>query len=155
MAVDLDALTLATELRAADGAEPLAEPMAGIMDRLLAATAAMVEGYAENAPVAVQNEAAIRVAGYLYDSVPGRGFSDPLGYSGARAILAPWRRRRVYVLDDVDPADGGALQRAIEAAIAAHEAARHGEGGIDPEALDQAVDAALDRNGRIIQWGRG
>ena len=159
MAVDISALTLAVELRAADGAEPLIEPMAGIMERLLDATSAMVTNYAENAPAAVQNEAVVRLAGFLYDAVPGRGVSDPLGFSGARAMLGPWRARRVYVLDAVDPAEDTALQQAIQAAIdahAAHAAAHHEPGGIDPDTLAQSIDDALNRGpGTIIRWGRG
>ena len=47
----------------------------------------LVEAYASDAPVALQNEAYVRVAGYLYDSDPatGRGSPDALKASGAAA----------------------------------------------------------------------
>ena len=100
MAVDIPALDLAVALRASDGSEPLTAPLDGIMDRLLAATTSLVETYAVDAPVAVQNEAVVRCAAWLYDSVPGRQAANALDLSGARSLLGPYRARRVHVVGD-------------------------------------------------------
>ena len=104
MAVTITALDLAVELRASDGGAALVEPLASVFSRLLGAAMALVETYAALAPEAVQNEAAIRLAAWLYDHVPGRTFADAMGASGARSLLYPYRSRRVGILTD----DGGA-----------------------------------------------
>ena len=67
MAVSLTATELAAEI----GAE------AGPAGRLLSVATVMVEGYAPEAPAALQNEAVIRFAGYLAGS--------EYGFSGAIA----------------------------------------------------------------------
>ena len=71
----------------------LVEPQASVISRILASATALVESYAPNAPESIQNEAAIRVGGYLYDSPPGASmrFANPLGDSGAQALLARFR----------------------------------------------------------------
>ena len=93
MAVTLTAVQLAAALRIGDGATALVEPQAGVINRILASATALVESYAPNAPEAVQNEAVIRVGGFLYDSPPGASmrFANPLGDSGAQALLARFR----------------------------------------------------------------
>lgn len=98
MAVTVTALELATALRAADGVTALTEPLAGQVNRLLGSVVVLVEVYAPDAPEAVQNEAAIRLAAWLFDAVPGRTTADALGQSGARSILAPFRVRRALAL---------------------------------------------------------
>lgn len=78
--------------------------------RVLAVASALVERYAPAAPSHVQDEAVIRVSGYLLQIQPGAPRqvsagsvqtsiwiptgSSPLRSSGATAILAPWKRRR-------------------------------------------------------------
>ena len=93
MAVTLTAVQLAAALRIGDGVTPLEEPQAGVIDRILASATALVESYAPDAPEAIQNEAVIRVGGFLYDSPPGASmrFANPLGDSGAQALLARFR----------------------------------------------------------------
>ena len=67
--------------------------------RLLGASTAMVDNYAEDAPEAVSNEAAIRLAGWMHDQPPGRMNADSLGLSGARSMLGPYRIRRALSLE--------------------------------------------------------
>ena len=66
-----------------------------ILTRQIAVAAAMVEGFAPNAPVEVQNEAALRLIGWMYDNDPAtaRAGQNPMKLSGAASILAPWVRR--------------------------------------------------------------
>ena len=93
MAVTLTAIQLAAAMRIGDGVTALVEPQASVISRILASATALVESYAPNAPESIQNEAAIRVGGYLYDSPPGASmrFANPLGDSGAQALLARFR----------------------------------------------------------------
>ena len=88
-----------------------------LFDRLIAVASSLVNRYAPDAPQEVQNEAAIRVVGYLKDTPKsavlsidggGRGFSSgttypsgvrsALRHSGAMAILSPWKIRRAGVI---------------------------------------------------------
>ena len=93
MAVTLTAIQLAAAMRIGDGVTALVEPQASVISRILASSRAIVESYAPNAPESIQNEAVIRVGGYLFDSPPGASmrFANPLGDSGAQALLARFR----------------------------------------------------------------
>ena len=77
--------------------------------RVLAVAAALIERYAPAAPVAVQNEAAIRVSGYLTQQPESAQRSDRIGdvetqwaagnvsalrHSGAMGLLTFWKARR-------------------------------------------------------------
>ena len=78
--------------------------------RLHAVAVALVERYAPDAPPAVQNEAAIRCAGWLAESPAGAIRSEVTGdvrttfdgarslgalrHSGAMGLLSPWKVRR-------------------------------------------------------------
>ena len=77
--------------------------------QLLAVASAMIEQYAPNAPEAMQNEAAVRFAGYLAQSDFGSIAKEDIGprvveyptnhaamfrNSGAAALLSRWRMRR-------------------------------------------------------------
>ena len=92
MAVDLTVAQLAAALRLSDSAEETAEAT-----RLLAFATAAVVKHAPAAPDVVHNEAAIRLAGYLFDmpnAGRGAGYADSLRNSGAAAILLPYRIHR-------------------------------------------------------------
>ena len=105
MAVIISALDLAIALRVeANPDATLVEPQLGQMTRLLASSTASVDDYAPNAPEAIANEAVIRLAGWLYDAVPGRVSTDPMGASGARALLAPFRDRTIRF---IEPSESG------------------------------------------------
>lgn len=71
--------------------------------------AALVERYAPRAPLAIKDEAIVRVAGYLQESPPSnvrmektgeittsyhRDMGSALRHSGAMALLSPWKVRR-------------------------------------------------------------
>ena len=76
---------------------------------ILAAATAIVERYAPGAPDAVQNEAVVRLGGYLAQSDYGGIVSEAIGAksttyavnhaallfrSGAKALLSAWKVRR-------------------------------------------------------------
>ena len=91
----LTAAQLAAALRVGDSAEETAE-----VERLLAFATAAVTKYAPAAPDTIQNEAAIRVAGYLFDQpLASRrdSHANALRSSGAAAILAPYRAHSIGV----------------------------------------------------------
>ena len=92
MAVTLTVAELAGALRVGDSAQETTE-----MTRLLAYTAEAVARHAPQAPPVVADEAAIRLAGYLYDMPDASryaGHGDPLRNSGAARILLPYRIHR-------------------------------------------------------------
>ena len=106
MAVTITALELAAALRIGDGTTALIEPQASILNRLLGAATAMIGEYVPDLDNPdVENEAVVRVAGYLYDSSPvgNRRFADVLALSGAQGILAPFRVQRALALDGTEP----------------------------------------------------
>ena len=90
----------------------LAEALAvnqALADRLLPVAVALVERYAPDAPEAIQNEAAVRCAGWLADtpapSLQSEQYGDvsvtwapgqlsALRHSGGMALLSPWKQRR-------------------------------------------------------------
>ena len=99
MAVTLTVQELAASLRLGGSPEELAEAT-----RLLAYTSESVERHAPHAPDVAQNEAAIRLAGFLYDQpFAGRGlsFAHALRSSGAASILLPYRIHRASSSDAV------------------------------------------------------
>lgn len=99
MAVTIGAAGLATAIRST----------AEVAARLLPVVTELVQDYAEHAPESVQNEAAIRCAGYLAQQPSDARRSTTVGgvssswavthtsalrHSGAMALLSPWKRRR-------------------------------------------------------------
>ena len=98
------------------------------VERVALAAAALVHEVAPEAPQAVANEAAVRVAAYLFDADPaaGRAPRDVLSASGAASLLGRWRTHRVLAPSgDAPPEpasqDGATLAQvddAIEAAVA-------------------------------------
>ena len=92
MAVTLTAAQLAAALRLGDSTEETAEAI-----RLLDYTRRAVFKHAPEATDTIHNEAAIRLAGYLFDQPnAGRGmsFAHAGRFSGAWAILLPYRIHR-------------------------------------------------------------
>ena len=101
MAVTLTVDELAIELRVTTGAEPLREPLAGIMGRLLGACSQIVEDYAPLAPESVQNRACIRLSGYEHLASPtSNRFRNSLQNSGTQALLARYRVARAVAVVD-------------------------------------------------------
>ena len=92
MAVTLTATDLASAIRIGSSPEETAQAA-----RLLSYAAEAVTKHAPNAPDAVQNEAVIRLAAYLYDAptaASGPGFANALRNSGAAAMLLSHRVHR-------------------------------------------------------------
>ena len=103
MAVTLTVQQLAYGLRLiADTTDTVEEPMLAVLTRTLGAATELVQDYASAAPESVQNEATLRLAGYLYDTPPSiAGASQhPLRDSGALALLSTYRVRRAVKLED-------------------------------------------------------
>ena len=96
MAVDLTAAQLVAALRFGDTPEELTEAT-----RLLASSTALVERHAPDAPTAIQNEAVVRVSGWLFDLPAAQRMAagDVLRNSGAAALLLPWRVHRAGATD--------------------------------------------------------
>ena len=97
MAVTLDRAGLALALNVITGqADAIPAGQAAVLDRLLAAATAEVEAYAPDAPAAAQNEATVRMAGFLHDMPPeDNRAQNPLRSSGAMALLAKHRDVRL------------------------------------------------------------
>ena len=92
MAVTLAAAALSGALRVGDSTEEQAE-----VSRLLAYATEAIDRHAPEAAEATANEAAIRLAAYLFDQPnAGRGMSyaNALRNSGAASILLPYRVHR-------------------------------------------------------------
>lgn len=91
MAVTLTAAALAAALRLGDSPEEGVEAA-----RLLEYATAAVTKHAPGAPDVAHNEAAIRLAGYLFDmpnAGRGAGYADAIRNSGTLALLLPYRHR--------------------------------------------------------------
>ena len=97
---------LAIELRlSVDG--DLDAAQTAVLTRLKAVGESLVEGYADDAPDSVRDEAVIRVCAYLYDFSPGMATApvNAMMYSGAQSLLSLWRPQRAHVLGGDDPVD--------------------------------------------------
>ena len=93
MPVDLSVPELAAAMRVGDSTEETAE-----VTRLLGFASLTVENYAESAPTIALNEAAIRLASYIYDqpSTSSRAsFANSLRNSGAQRMLLSYRIHKV------------------------------------------------------------
>ena len=66
-----------------------------ILERHKATAETLVESYAPNAPEAIKDEAAIRIAAWLFDAPPVQSVTrSPLITSGAASLLTRYRERR-------------------------------------------------------------
>lgn len=95
MAVTVTQLSAA--LRVGDGVTAPAEPQLSVLTRLLGVATATVSRVAPDAPEAVRDEAAIRMAAYLYDQPPtvqGDRYANAWRNSGAASLVARWVVRR-------------------------------------------------------------
>ena len=126
---------LAAAMRLGDGSAALTEPINGIVTRLGGVGEALVTLYADSAPLAVRQEAIIRLAAYLYDSPDirsGDRYAAAWRNSGAASLVSPWVERRISDDEDVQavevpiPTVGGLnaeqVMALINAAMAAHTA---------------------------------
>ena len=93
MAVTITVSELLAALRMGDSPEETAEAT-----RLLSYATEAVTKHASDAPGVAHNEAAIRLAGYLFDqpfASRGQAYSSALVNSGASSILLPYRVHRL------------------------------------------------------------
>ena len=107
MAVDLT--QLAAALRLGDGENPPAEPVAGIIARLLGVSQAFVQIAAPEAPEAIADEATIRMTATLYDAPTapaGDRYAAAWRNSGAEALVSRWVVRRAGSEGEGVPAGG-------------------------------------------------
>ena len=88
-APDLTAADLATALRV-----EIEDPDIALhLGRVLEAASELVSAVTLDAPQGVSNEAAIRVASWLYDTDPAHPRNgNPMRASGADQLLARWRK---------------------------------------------------------------
>ena len=92
MAITLTVPELATACRVGDSTDETAQ-----LTRLLAVASALVLKNSPDAPDDIQNEAVIRVTGYLWDqpgASPGTSYNNAMRNSGALSLLLPWRVHR-------------------------------------------------------------
>ena len=88
---------LAAAMRLGDGVSEPSEPILGVITRLLSVAQSTVQLHASTAPDDIQDEAIIRLSGYLYDqpsSAPGQRFTNAYVNSGAASLLGPWTKHR-------------------------------------------------------------
>ena len=93
MAVTLSVADMLRELRIETTEADEAE-FAALVTRHLATASAMVEVHAPDAPEAVQNQAAVQVAAYLFDRRTDADYTARANVflnSGASAVLQRWR----------------------------------------------------------------
>ena len=103
---------MAVEISAAELAEAVGIPEA-LAVRILPTATVLVERFAPDAPVEVQNEAAIRTAGWLSEAPSSGARREDVGdisttfspaatsalrSSGGMALLSPWKVRRAGVV---------------------------------------------------------
>ena len=97
MAVTITVAELQAALRLGDTAEETAE-----VTRLLAYVSEAITQHAPDAPDVAHNEAARRLAGYLFDqpeSSRGMAYANALRNSGAARMLLPYRIHRAGYAD--------------------------------------------------------
>ena len=97
MAVEITVAELASAVRVSDSAEETAE-VTRLRDYAITAIARHLGGEYEGAPVAVVNEATVRLVGYLFDQPTasrGSSYANALRFSGAARMLLPWRVHRL------------------------------------------------------------
>ena len=103
MAITLEGL--AGALRLGDGETAPAEPVRGILNRLLGVAEALVEVGAPDAPALVKDEATVRLAAYLYDAPTassGDRYAAAWRNSGAESLVSRFVSRRAVVGADED-----------------------------------------------------
>ncbi len=89
---------LAGALRLGDGVAAPSEPVLSILTRLLGVAKAYTGLIAGDAPVAVQDEAIVRLVGYLYDAPTASGgdrYAAAWTNSGAGGLVSKWVVQRV------------------------------------------------------------
>ena len=95
MAVTISPGDLAVAIRVATDPDAVPTAIATVLGFLQPAAAAMVTGYAPDAPDDIHNAAVIRLAGWLYDADPTDSrIASALQVSGAAPLMSQWRGHR-------------------------------------------------------------
>lgn len=87
---------LAAAIRLTDGADP-PEPQLSMLTRLMGVADALIAMDAPEAPIAVRDEATIRLVAYLFDqptSASGDRYGAAFRNSGASSLLSRWVVKR-------------------------------------------------------------
>ena len=121
MAVTITAAELSAAIRVGDTAGETTQ-----VKRLLSVATEMVTNFAPDAPDVMQNEAVIRIAGFLYDA-PTTAYGNALQGSGAGALLLPYRQHRGGVVSPAPVPSG----------------TPGGTAGLDTEAVDERISAKV------------
>ena len=99
MAVTIESLAVALRLQAGG---TVAEPLLTELTRLRDAAQSIVTSYGStDVPEAVENEAVMRIANYLYsmpDSPMSDKYADVVRYSAADALLRPYKSFGIAVI---------------------------------------------------------
>ena len=132
--------------------------------RLLAYATEAVEKHApgEDVPVTIQNEAVVRLSGYLFDQpTAGRGaaYANALRNSGAAAILSPYRIHRAGSVEGSVAAQAAADEPHVDQiardAAAANAAAISALPAATPHVDQTARDAAAAAQATADEGGSG
>ena len=86
MALTLTVAQLSEAVRLTVSGSP-APPYLGILTRRLSGATEIIEGYADDAPDDIKNEAAIMLVGYWMDRPPTQ---NAFSLSGAQGLLSGW-----------------------------------------------------------------
>lgn len=101
MAFTITNAELAVAIRAATDETSVTAPVAKAISYIALSAKALIERYAPAAPEPINDQALIRLAGYLYDSDPTDPRAGaPMIVSGAAPLLAPWRNHYLGVIDE-------------------------------------------------------
>ena len=102
MAVTITLAEVAADRRLGDGTTDPLEPIAGVLRRYMETATALVQSYAPDAPVGVQNTSVSLIVGYLYDApvADSTRYANALANSGAETLLYRWKNYRVAVVSN-------------------------------------------------------
>ena len=90
---------MAAAIRAGVDFQELEPAVQGVITRLNRAARIVVQTHTDRAPEDVEDEAVIRVAGYLYDAPNVTRFGQAFRESGAMALVDPWKIRGASVVE--------------------------------------------------------
>ena len=136
---------LAAAIRVGTDFDALEPALQGVLSRLNRMSRATVQSHTANAPEDVEDEAVIRLAGYLYDAPTVTRFGQAFRESGALALVDPWKVRGAAV---VDTGTAGEVFVPVGMVVEVRYQVRN-EGG---NGYDVAVqgDAILSEDGRHV-----
>ena len=154
MAVTITVAELLAAMRLGSSAEETAQAI-----RLLGYSTAAIEKHAPDAPAAIQNEAVVRLAGYLFEQPyagQGLAFANSLRNSGASSMLLPYRVHRAGTTADAiattTPGAGLSEERVLELIAQSGGGSSSYRGAWSALSADQT--AALQIGDSVLHSGR-